>query len=193
MANWSNRSRSFSSDNVFLGSSIRAESETNSPRTLFPGRWFLPPRLPDLLDLADKFRRQTMPGIAQQFLDLATAQPPQTGTPTSANPRVATLEYNMGVALAREGKYVQAEAAYRRALQANPKYVRAYVNLGIALKKQGDIPGAVQQYQTALRLDPDHLQAHHNLGVALNDLGQIPESRAHLARARELQAAAAGK
>ncbi|MFQ5491080.1 MAG: tetratricopeptide repeat protein [Phycisphaerae bacterium] len=176
-----------------LAGMVASPDQIRSAAAQFPGRWFLPPRLPDLVDLADKFRRQGLPRIAQQYLASATGSSTPTGTPPSADPRVATLEYNMGVALSREGKYAQAEAAYRRALQINPDYVRAHINLGIALKKQGDIQGAVQQYETALRLDPEHPLAHHNLGAALIALGRTQEGNAHLARAQQLQAAQTGR
>ncbi len=55
---------------------------------------------------------------------------------TEHNPQDAAAFASLGVALARETKYNEAAAAYRRAITLNPRLPGIHLNLGLAEYKQ---------------------------------------------------------
>ena len=78
--------------------------------------------------------------------------------------------YNLGNALARLGRFPEAEAQYRAALRLNPESSETRVNLGSILVQLGRRPEAVEQYRAALRIDPGSQAAHFDLGRALRNV-----------------------
>lgn len=91
----------------------------------------------------------------------------------------------LGVALLNNGKAIEAEQVYRRALRVDPKYEEAYYNLGVLLR-DGRPSEAQTSFRTALELDPDFACAHRELGYVLSHSGANPEAEDHLRRALEL-------
>lgn len=76
------------------------------------------------------------------------------------DPAVLSL---LGIALKNTGNRIEAEAAYRRAIQIDPKYEEAYYNLGVLLK--GDRPSEAQTlFRSALELVPTYGIAYRELG-----------------------------
>jgi tetratricopeptide (TPR) repeat protein len=65
---------------------------------------------------------------------------------------------------------VQAEHAYRRALELDPDHADARLNLGRLLHEGGQIPAAEAQYRRVLDVRPQDATAAFNLGVALEDM-----------------------
>jgi tetratricopeptide (TPR) repeat protein len=59
--------------------------------------------------------------------------------------------------------YVQAKAAYERALALDPGLAAAWTNLGSLLAEVGDLDGARDHFEQALRCDPEQPEAHANL------------------------------
>ena len=84
--------------------------------------------------------------------------------------------YNLGNALARLGRFPEAEAQYRAALLLDPESPETRVNLGSILVQLGRGPEAVEQYRAALRIDPDSQAAHFDLGRALRNVGDGREA-----------------
>ena len=74
---------------------------------------------------------------------------------------------NLGVALAAQQRFDEAEAHYREAIRIKPGYARAFSNLGAALTLQDKYEEAVGYYEKSLQLRPWDAQAHHNLAVTL--------------------------
>lgn len=85
----------------------------------------------------------------------------------------------------RAGRYEDAAAEFRRALEADSEDLAARVNLGSALGQAGDREGAVEQFEKALELAPDNLAAHFNLGVLLLRQGAVDEALEHYRAAVE--------
>lgn len=77
------------------------------------------------------------------------------------------------------GRYAEAAAEFRKAVEAEPESVPARVNLGSALGLLGDTAGAIEQYREALRLDPKLASAHFNLGALLGKQGRLDEAAGH--------------
>jgi Flp pilus assembly protein TadD len=92
------------------------------------------------------------------------------------------------------GKFEEARAAFRKAVDAAPASAEARVGLGMALAQLGNAAGASEQLEAALRLDPDNTTAHTTLGVMFSSLGRDREAVDHLNAAfrREPSAETAG-
>jgi tetratricopeptide (TPR) repeat protein len=87
------------------------------------------------------------------------------------------LAYNyVGLALAAQGKYSEAETKYKSALEINPYYELAHANLGIALTSQGKNKEAIDHYLAVLEMKKDDDVAYANLGVALAAEGKNDEA-----------------
>jgi protein O-GlcNAc transferase len=91
--------------------------------------------------------------------------------------------FNLGTALAEQGKLDEAIAAYRRAIGIKPGYVEAYSNLGTVLAGQGKFDEAVTVYRRAIGIKPDYAEAYYNLGTALAGQGKLDEAIATYRRA----------
>lgn len=92
----------------------------------------------------------------------------------------------------RAGRYDEAAAAFRQAVEARPDSVPARVNLGTALGQLGDRVGAIHQFRQALEVDPDNPTAHFNLGALLAAEGALEPAIVELGRAVELAPADLG-
>jgi tetratricopeptide (TPR) repeat protein len=86
------------------------------------------------------------------------------------------VHYNLGNALAKQGRLDQAVAAFREAIRLKKGYPEAHTNLGLARARQGRLEEAVAAYQEAIRLKKDEPLAHYNLGVALERQGRLEEA-----------------
>ena len=80
-----------------------------------------------------------------------------------------------------DAQYVEAEIAFRRALDINPQSFEASFNLGNALVRQEKFDEAFRQYRHALALLPNddaerRAAVFHNIGNTLLITGQIPQS-----------------
>jgi len=92
--------------------------------------------------------------------------------PNNANPR-----NSLGIALRRQGKFSEAIAEYRAAIQLKPEDAEGHCNLGALLCDHvRDYPAAEGEFRTAIRLNPDLAVAHENLGNALSGQGKHDEA-----------------
>lgn len=98
----------------------------------------------------------------------------------------AQLPYNFGNALARQGRWAEAEAAYAQAVLVDPRHLPARNNYGIALARQGKFEAACAQFDEALRLRPDNADTHLNYGIALAGNGDANHALEHFTRALQL-------
>lgn len=76
------------------------------------------------------------------------------------------------------GRFDEAVAHLRRALQVRPDYPEAHNNLGIGLGETGRLGEAEVSFRAALRLRPGYAEAHNNLGTVLRDAGRLDEAEA---------------
>jgi tetratricopeptide (TPR) repeat protein len=95
------------------------------------------------------------------------------------SPQKARPRYNLGLALANQGKIEEAISHYSEALRIKPNYVAAHNNLGQALADLGRLKGAVKHFSEALRINPNNHKAHNNMGNALTSLGKQDEALEH--------------
>jgi tetratricopeptide (TPR) repeat protein len=103
-----------------------------------------------------------------------------------------------GVALARQGKLADAEAALREAIRHKPDeggasavtpnwYVSAHDNLAAVLFRQGKYEQAEAAYREVIRLKPDYANAHHERGRILARQGKLADAEAAYREAASLE------
>ncbi len=101
-------------------------------------------------------------------------------------PRNARAHYNLGNALATQGRFDEAMEHYRQTLKIMPDYAEAHDNLGLALAGRGQVDEAIACYQKALEINPDLAEAHNNFGVLLGQRGRFDEAIVHLQQALKI-------
>ena len=90
--------------------------------------------------------------------------------------------YLLGVTQQESGRYVEASASFRRALEKRP-YASAAIRLGEVLAADRRPDEATPVLRMALELDGNEAAASYALGQALMDLGESAEASAFLERA----------
>jgi Flp pilus assembly protein TadD len=91
-------------------------------------------------------------------------------------PRNYRAQVQLGLPLIARGKFDEAIAHYRQALEINPDYAVAHYNLGDLLLRQGEVDKAISHLKKALEADPDYADANVRLGDALAQKGEFGEA-----------------
>jgi tetratricopeptide (TPR) repeat protein len=104
-----------------------------------------------------------------------------------ADPTLAQVHNNLGVALANKKDADGAIASYQEALRLDSKLAIVHNNLGNALRGKGDVDGAIASYKEAIRLDPKLAAAHNDLGNALRHKGDMDGAIASYKEALRLE------
>ncbi|MEG4587393.1 tetratricopeptide repeat protein [Microcoleus sp. MOSTC5] len=86
--------------------------------------------------------------------------------------------HNLGNSLQESGRFDEAVAAYKQAIELNPKFSWSYHSLGDVLLKLEKWEEAVAAYKKAVELNPDFSWSYHNLGDALLKLRRWEEAAA---------------
>jgi protein O-mannosyl-transferase len=94
------------------------------------------------------------------------------------NPRVWTLQNNLGIILKQRGELDEAADCYRRALSENPRFMKAHNNLGNVLSAKGSFDEAEQEFKAALQLQPGNAGVLANLSENYFQQGQISKALA---------------
>ncbi len=102
-------------------------------------------------------------------------------------PDDADLLNDLGLALWRQGRSVDAEPIYRRAQQVKPNDFSILTNLGVALHSQNRLDEACECFRRAIDNRPDAFDAVINLGLVLSDQGKFDEAMGWLTLAHQLQ------
>jgi tetratricopeptide (TPR) repeat protein len=92
----------------------------------------------------------------------------------SRQPHSPKLWNERGVALHQEGRFVDAEESYRRALVAEPSYAIAHNNLGVSLYHRGVVDDAANEFRMALDVRPGFVKARLNLALLLSRAKRYP-------------------
>jgi Flp pilus assembly protein TadD len=84
----------------------------------------------------------------------------------------------LGIALAREGDYVEAEQHLRASLRLDPSDLQPHRALGHIYFSWQRPEEALYHFTLALELQPGDAELNFNIGVCLQALGRIDEARA---------------
>jgi len=102
------------------------------------------------------------------------------------NPRNAAAWINLGRLLHMQGKTLEAEGVYRRALAHVGPDPLLLFNQAVLLEDVGKTAAALEAYQSALSGDPDLADCHYNLARLYESLGQQQHAIRHLGQYRRL-------
>jgi predicted O-linked N-acetylglucosamine transferase (SPINDLY family) len=94
-----------------------------------------------------------------------------------------------GLAAARAGDFVTAQAMLEESLRFEPGHVATLVNLGAVFQAQRDRRQALACYEQALTLDPAMPEGWNNRSLILSDLGNFAEAAASAREALRLRPA----
>ena len=86
--------------------------------------------------------------------------------------------HSLGNSLQESGRFDEAVAAYKKAIELNPNFSWSYHSWGDVLLKLEKWEEAVAAYKKAVELNPDFSWSYHNLGDALLKLRQWEEAAA---------------
>jgi tetratricopeptide (TPR) repeat protein len=95
----------------------------------------------------------------------------------------STVHLLRGRVAFRFGRYQDAAAEFRKAVQAQPESVPARINLAAALAEAGDRNGAKEQLREVLKLAPANGTAHFNLGTLMALEGETAGAVVHFQEA----------
>jgi tetratricopeptide (TPR) repeat protein len=107
---------------------------------------------------------------------------PHPSAPSDSKSQARDL-WRQALAYHQSGKWDDAIASYRRALQLDPKFTDAAYNLGFSYKAKGDLNKAREAYEQALKIRPDMVEAEYMLGVVCKDLHEGDAAIEHVKRA----------
>jgi tetratricopeptide (TPR) repeat protein len=93
----------------------------------------------------------------------------------------------LGVVYARDGRWAQSEASFRRAIELNPNSSQTRANFVITLLSPlGRMDEALQQLQTAEKADPLSPTLQFEYGDVPISAGRYKEASAHCAKSSDL-------
>lgn len=81
--------------------------------------------------------------------------------------RDAAAEYNLGLALDRQGRWDEARQHYEQALAIDRFHARAMNNVAVGLDQRGQSGAAMPLFERAIQVSPEAAEFHLNYGTAL--------------------------
>ena len=103
----------------------------------------------------------------------------------SSNPQSAEAYAHLGLLDARQARYDEAVANYRKAISLNAELPGLQMNLGLALFKAKDFKGAIKPFAAELKKHPDDQRLTILLGMAHYGMGDYFVAIPYLQKAAE--------
>ncbi len=103
------------------------------------------------------------------------------------DPREASAQYNLGLALQSQGKLAEAIQHYRAAIALSDDNPMFHNNLAAALASQGSLLEAATHFETVVRLKPDYAEGHFNLGNVRMGLKDPKSAITHFQKAVKIK------
>jgi tetratricopeptide (TPR) repeat protein len=112
----------------------------------------------------------------------------------AAGYRLADAHTGLATVAVREGRYAEAEAQYRQAIDAaGGRAAEAHAGLGVVLLRQEQTEAAAAEFTAALAIDDDNWLAHYGRARLHIARGAWPEARTELERGRARHGVTAGE
>ncbi len=109
------------------------------------------------------------PTRAQRAIELLQGQ-------LAANPDVAAIHYNIGVAHQLMGQEAEARRSWTRATEVDPTFAKSWVNLGALSAATGRVDLALASYQAGTRYNPQSIDLRVATIGALRQLRRFDEA-----------------
>jgi tetratricopeptide (TPR) repeat protein len=77
----------------------------------------------------------------------------------------------------KEGRFKEAEASYKKAIEFKPDLTVTHNNLGVLLKGLGRLEEATASFKKAIKLKPNYAEAYNNLGITVKEIGKLDEAK----------------
>jgi tetratricopeptide (TPR) repeat protein len=90
---------------------------------------------------------------------------------------------NLGVALSKQGRYMEGAERFRQAIEMNRDFPEALSNLGHALRSMGYLVESEISLRKALKLNPRLVDARISLGITLVALNRVQDAKIQLKKA----------
>ncbi len=107
----------------------------------------------------------------------------------ATRPTVASVQFEIGMALFRQNQVDEAMAEVRRAIELDPRGAPAHHQMGICLRAMGRLDEAMAEFRRAIELDPKAEWPHSLLGTCWKDMGRLDEAMAESAHRTRPQGA----
>ena len=104
------------------------------------------------------------------------------------DPRFFQALNNLGSLLSSCGRYGEATAHLRLAIECCPNSAEFHYNLANTLSRAGNCEEAVNEYRESIRLNPNIAETYNNLATALHTLGRHDEALTELSKSLALRA-----
>jgi tetratricopeptide (TPR) repeat protein len=101
--------------------------------------------------------------------------------------------FDAGLKLAAEGKYEEAIAEFKKALEKDPEQPNILANMADSYSKMDKNTEALEIYEKAIALRPDDAALYTNKGVILSKIGKNTESQEAFKKAASLNPAASAQ
>jgi Flp pilus assembly protein TadD len=102
------------------------------------------------------------------------------------DPDLAAMHRVAGMLKANAGRYEQAEAEYRRAIELEPGNSDAYRRLGMVLEQNNQSEEALAAYRRALEVEPNYYRTYQALGSFYYNRANYSEAVKYLSKEIEL-------
>ncbi len=98
-------------------------------------------------------------------------------------PRSKEAENLLGNIAMEEGRTLEAETHFKRALEYEPNFTDARNSLGILYDRQGRQEDAVHEFRKVIEVDKDYAEAYNNIGVIYKKQGRAAQAIAEFKKA----------
>src|SRR5262245_14902792 len=130
--------------------------------------------------------------LTAQELDAAKKEA-QAGDKQKAVTGEVKAAFDAGLQLAQQGKYAEAVAEYKKALEKDAAQPYVLANMADALARNNQNQEAIDTYDKAIALKPDDGALYTNKGVVLGKMGKTAESQEAFKKAASINPAMAAQ
>ncbi|MCH8921773.1 MAG: tetratricopeptide repeat protein [Planctomycetes bacterium] len=162
-----------------------AEADIRKAALPFAGRDHDPENLLNHATLAARFAEAGFTDDATRLLGGYEARV-ESGQEESGSRAHYSAHYNLGVALAKGGRPLEAIVHYQRTVQLKPDFLTAHYNLAALQAQQQQTGAAIKHYRRVLQIDPTYVKAHNNLGLIFKQQRDIAGAEHHFRSALKI-------